>query len=84
MNIAATRGQIASLLNLVPQYEPGALIKDLVDTITSQVKSCSNTNKQFHVKICIDDCEVLRKDQQTFINALVRKSKSPLFGLLVM
>jgi hypothetical protein len=77
LNISATRGDARSALERLPKYEPGGLVSAAAAIAAAHFGQKENSAKPFQVKICVDDCEVLRSMQQRFLNALVRKANSP-------
>jgi hypothetical protein len=89
LNEAATRGRVKDLFDRLPHYEPGEFTSNCVPDL---IKICKEGNigseptplicGDLHFKICIDDCEVLRSEQQLFLNSIVRKSSSPVFWLI--
>jgi len=78
MNRAATRGTVAAMIDRLPSSEPGELVKFTIGQIMSLIAK----DDDVHVKICIDDCETLKEQQQTFLNSLVRTSKAPVFWVV--
>lgn len=77
MNIAATRGELPSLLKRLPKTEAGELLK-FCSLLIYPILKPHCQHREFHFKVCIDDCETLREEQQIFLNSLVRTSKAPI------
>jgi hypothetical protein len=83
MNVLVTRGDLESVTDLTLGPQPGVFIND----VTRRVRelACAEEglcSQDFHVKVCVDDCETLHPDQQRFLNSLVRTSKHPLFWIV--
>jgi hypothetical protein len=76
MNISATRGSLPKLLDKLPKTESGELLKFVAQSIYP-ILTPHCDRREFHFKVCIDDCETLRGEQQIFLNSLVRTSKAP-------
>jgi hypothetical protein len=83
INVLITRGEVAQALDHVPNTQPGLFINELAARLRSLACSTDGIcSSDFHIKICIDDCETLRAPQQRFLNTLVRNSKHPLFWVI--
>ncbi|HEX8224631.1 MAG TPA: hypothetical protein VF605_12510 [Allosphingosinicella sp.] len=83
INSLLTRGLVRDALVLSLEAQPGVFINDLVSRI--RALACAEEgvcSPDFHVKICIDDCETLQPLQQRFLNSLVRSSRHPLFWVV--
>lgn len=81
INSSAVRGTAREIMHALPSAEPGTMLSDAAILTSKRMGACLNV-PQFHVKICIDDCEILRPEQQIALNTLVRKSKSPLYWIV--
>jgi hypothetical protein len=83
LNILITRGQVKEAFELALEVQPGVFINELGKMIRELAcKADGACSPNFHLKICIDDCETLHPLQQRFLNSLVRSSKNPLFWVI--
>lgn len=84
MNSAATRGYVDRIVSSLPQNAGGDLLQRFGEAFTSLIHDSpkSKISQDFHIKLCIDDCEVLRPVQQRFMNTLVRKARAPIFWIV--
>lgn len=83
LNVLMTRGMLHQALDHTLPVQPGVFINDLASSLREL--ACSNEgvcSADFHLKICIDDCETLLPLQQRFLNTLVRNSSHPLFWVI--
>lgn len=83
LNVLMTRGMLRQALDQTLPVQPGFFINDLASSLRSLACSIEGVcSADFHVKICIDDCETLRPLQQRFLNTMVRNSRHPLFWVI--
>jgi hypothetical protein len=83
LNVLMTRGLLGQALEHVLPTQPGVFINDLATSMREL--ACTEEgvcSPDFHVKICIDDCETLKPLQQRFLNTMVRNSRHPLFWVI--
>ncbi len=84
LNLSFTRGTIKQTQSAVPTTNPGEFLKRFASDL--KLLACGegyvSCPPNFHIKICIDDCEALLPRQQQFLNSLVRLSSSPLFWIV--
>lgn len=83
LNVLMTRGMLRQALDHTLPVQPGVFINDLASSLRGLACSTEGVcSADFHVKICIDDCETLRPLQQRFLNTMVRNSSHPLFWVI--
>lgn len=83
LNVLMTRGLLQQALDGVLPVQPGVFINDLAASMRELACAAEGIcSPDFHVKICIDDCETLQALQQRFLNTMVRNSRHPLFWVI--
>lgn len=83
LSMSATRGILTSADATLMSEQPSIFINDFVGRLRALACETGNVcSQQFHMKICIDDCETLTDKQQQYLNSLVRESRNPLFWVI--
>ncbi len=77
MNQASGQGTIAELIQSLPKREPIELLLFVTERL-SGVSRLVGAKEGPGFKFCLDDCEVLHRQQLMSINTLVRKSRFPI------
>ncbi len=77
----ALSGEHVDLIRSFPIELEGSVLSTIC-AIVSQQSRLFSEDAGFHVKICIDECEMLTAEQQKSINTLVRKSRFPVFWII--
>lgn len=84
LHVGATQGAARDLVNFLPGEVSGATLHNAAQIIVSLLgksRAAQNT-APYHIKVCLDDCESLRPEQQIYLNTLVRTSKFPVFWVV--
>jgi energy-coupling factor transporter ATP-binding protein EcfA2 len=75
-----TLGANAEDFEVIPFEKAGGLLQSASEAI---IEALENDNESLsHVKVCIDDCEMLTRQQQLYLNSLIRHAESPLFWII--
>lgn len=83
LNVLMTRGLVAQALDHALPVQPGVFVNDLASALRELACDAEGVcSADFHLKICIDDCETLMPLQQRFLNTMVRNSRHPLFWVI--
>src|SRR5262249_36741985 len=66
LNLAALRGNVSVAIDKVPKAEPGSVLLRCASHVVDLIKGGARKVDEdvFHIKICIDDCEVLKPPQR--------------------
>lgn len=79
MNEACGRGQVPSLIEILPTREPYEFLSYVIDQLSQSVRHAKpSSGARLGFKFCLDDCEVMSPLQRKSVNTLVRKSRFPI------
>lgn len=77
----ALSGDFIDKIRSFPVEREGSVLAEIC-SIVSRRSNLFSEESSFHLKVCIDECEMLTSQQQRAINTLVRKSKHPIFWII--
>lgn len=75
------RGPTSGNADALPLEVAGSILFKHLPELQACVTG-NSPHKLGHFKICLDDCEMLSVEQQTFINSIVRRSNAPVFWII--
>lgn len=80
INFSAIDGTALEKLRMLPPDAPHVLLNDFAKMILVGKEGLGA--RKFHLKVCMDDCELLSRPQQIALNDLVRLAKDPIFWII--